>query len=143
MVLLHQESRLPLERGAGEHFRAHTDMLVSAGIVRAGATVSLSSLGLLRLREIGKRIGELSMGQQRRLDLARVLACRPQVLLLDEPTNHLSIALVDELTEALSATEAAVVISTHDRQMLRDLDSWPSLSLSGIECRVRASPSSD
>ncbi|MBB3037010.1 ABC-F family ATP-binding cassette domain-containing protein [Hoyosella altamirensis] len=138
VVLLHQESRLPLDRRAGEHFRAHTDMLVSAGIVLPGATVSLSSLGLLRSQEIGKRIGELSMGQQRRLDLALVLACRPQVLLLDEPTNHLSIALVDELTEALSTTEAAVVISTHDRQMLRDLDSWPSLSLSGIDCRVTA-----
>jgi macrolide transport system ATP-binding/permease protein len=52
----------------------------------------------------GQTIGELSMGQQRRLDLALVLATHPHVLLLDEPTNHLSIALVDELTDALGAT---------------------------------------
>ena len=71
------------------------------------------------------------MGQQRRLNLALVLASRPQVLLLDEPTNHLSITLVDELTEALGATEAAVVLSTHDRQLLSDVNEWPQLVLSG------------
>jgi ABC-type polar amino acid transport system ATPase subunit len=65
------------------------------------------------------------MGQQRRLGLALILAVRPQVLLLDEPTNHLSIALVDELTDALGTTQAAVVVSTHDRQLLRDTADWP------------------
>jgi hypothetical protein len=33
-----------------------------------------------------------------------------------------SLALVDELTDALEATQAAVVLSTHDRQLLRDVD---------------------
>ena len=69
------------------------------------------------------------MGQQRRLDLALILATRPHVLLLDEPTNHLSIALVDELSDALGDTQAAVVVSTHDRQLLRDTEAWPRLSL--------------
>lgn len=69
------------------------------------------------------------MGQQRRLDLALVLSTRPHVLLLDEPTNHLSIALVDELTAALGATPAAVLLSTHDRQLLRDVAGWPQLHL--------------
>jgi macrolide transport system ATP-binding/permease protein len=58
-----------------------------------------------------------------------VLAGCPHVLLLDEPTNHLSATLVDELTEALAATAAAVVIATHDRQLLRDTASWPRLAL--------------
>ena len=71
----------------------------------------------------------LSPGQRRRRDLAAVLAGRPHVLLLDEPTNHLSIALVDELTEALAATGAAVVIATHDRQLTRDTAGWPRLEL--------------
>ena len=52
------------------------------------------------------------------------------MLILDEPTNHLSIALVDELTKGLEATDAAVVLSSHDRQLLRDIKQWPRIELS-------------
>jgi macrolide transport system ATP-binding/permease protein len=58
-----------------------------------------------------------------------LLAGRPHVVLLDEPTNHLSITLVDELTEVLGDSPAAVVVATHDRQLLRDTASWPRLEL--------------
>lgn len=126
---LRQESSLPLGRRAAEVYELHLGMLEAAGTVPAAEAVGLSQLGLLRPREAGKRVGELSMGQRRRLDLALVLAARPHVLLLDEPTNHLSIALVDELTDALAGTQAAVVVSTHDRQLLRDVGDWPQLRL--------------
>ncbi|WP_233615473.1 ATP-binding cassette domain-containing protein [Leucobacter chromiisoli] len=129
VALLRQESSLPLDRSAREAFETALGRLISRGALSEGEAVSLSSLGLLRPAERGKRIGELSMGQRRRLDLALVLAARPRVLLLDEPTNHLSIALVDEMTEALRATPSAVVVSSHDRQLLRDLGEWPRLQL--------------
>jgi macrolide transport system ATP-binding/permease protein len=93
--------------------------------------VPLRSLGLLSAADTARPLAELSMGQQRRLDLALALAGRPHALLLDEPTNHLSIALVDELTEALDATAAAVVVVTHDRQLRRDLGHWPELVIPG------------
>ena len=129
---LRQETDLPLQRRASEVYAAHVDALVAAGTLPASEVVGLSQLGLLRARESSKRIGELSMGQQRRLYLALVLSTRPHVLLLDEPTNHLSIALVDELTDALGATQAAVVLSTHERQLLRDVDDWPLLRLGAM-----------
>ncbi|HLS32769.1 MAG TPA: ATP-binding cassette domain-containing protein, partial [Brevibacterium sp.] len=133
---LRQESALPLDRRASELFASHQDALIATGVFPSSQAVGLASLGLLRSTELGRRIGELSMGQRRRLDLALALSARPHLLLLDEPTNHLSISLVDELTEALRATSAAVVASTHDRQLLRDLSDWPRLGLTS-ESRAR------
>lgn len=103
------------------------DRLRMAGT--GGEGVSLRSLGLMASRDVARPVSELSMGQQRRLDLAVALASRPHVLLLDEPTNHLSIRLVDELTDALKTTPAAVIVVTHDRRLRRDLDAWPELRL--------------
>lgn len=90
---------------------------------------SLADLGLLGSYDRHRPVADLSVGARRRLDLALVLAALPHVLLLDEPTNHLSATLVDELTAALGSTPAAVVIATHDRQLLRDTRAWPRLAL--------------
>ncbi|MGQ4267807.1 ATP-binding cassette domain-containing protein [Nocardiopsis changdeensis] len=125
--LLAQESPQAPSRRAHEVFEARMQDLVGRGALREA--VPLSSLGLLSAADASRPVGELSMGQQRRLDLAMALAERPHVLLLDEPTNHLSIPLVEELTEGLGATAAAVVVATHDRQLRRDVASWPHLPL--------------
>jgi ATPase subunit of ABC transporter with duplicated ATPase domains len=51
--------------------------------------------------QLQRPVGELSLGQQRRLALAVLVARQPDLVLLDEPTNHISLALADELEEAL------------------------------------------
>lgn len=127
--LLAQESPHAGARSAREVFETHVGRMVSDGVLRERDELSLSSLGLLASADVNKPLRELSMGQQRRLDLALALASRPHVLLLDEPTNHLSITLVDELTEGLRATGAAVVLATHDRQLQRDAGDWERLAL--------------
>ncbi|XKK41922.1 ATP-binding cassette domain-containing protein [Nocardiopsis sp. ARC36] len=127
--LLAQESPRAGARRAHEVYSAHVARLVGSGALAEGEAVPLSALGLLPARDTARPLRELSMGQQRRLDLAVALASRPDVLLLDEPTNHLSIALVEELTEGLGSTGAAVVIATHDRQLRRDTASWERLDL--------------
>ncbi len=68
------------------------------------ARAALLPLGLLHPRDLGRPVGVLSVGQQRRLALALVVLAAPDVLLLDEPTNHLSLRLVDELEEAVDAS---------------------------------------
>ncbi|WP_437024152.1 ATP-binding cassette domain-containing protein [Streptomyces sp. enrichment culture] len=114
---------------AREVYARHVGRLVSDGLIRAAETVPLGALGLLGTEAAGTPVGRMSQGQLRRLDLALALAVRPGLLLLDEPTNHLSPVLVDELTRALRETAAAVVVATHDRQLLRDLADWPRLAL--------------
>ena len=74
-------------------------------------------------------MSRLSQGQQRRLHLALCLAEAPDLLLLDEPTNHLSAGLVDDLTEAMHQATCALVVATHDRQLLHDLAGWPGLHI--------------
>ncbi|MET7324569.1 TlrC/CarA/OleB/SrmB family ABC-F type ribosomal protection protein [Streptomyces sp. NPDC005549] len=79
----------------------------------------LLALGLFRPAELRLRMGELSYGQRRRVDLARLVSEPADLLLLDEPTNHLSPALVEELEEALTGFPGAVVLVTHDRALRR------------------------
>ncbi|MEV0718631.1 ATP-binding cassette domain-containing protein, partial [Asanoa sp. NPDC050611] len=97
---------------------AHETYAATLGPERAEA-VPLRSLGLIGPRDAARPVGELSVGQRRRLALALVLADPPELLLLDEPTNHLSPRLADELEDALGPGPGAVVVASHDR-WLRD-----------------------
>jgi macrolide transport system ATP-binding/permease protein len=78
---------------------------------------ALLSLGLFSPADLRLKVGELSYGQRRRIELARLVSEPVDLLLLDEPTNHLSPALVEELEGALAGYPGAVVIVTHDRRM--------------------------
>ncbi|MET8869682.1 ABC-F family ATP-binding cassette domain-containing protein [Nonomuraea sp. NPDC004580] len=129
--LLGQESPPPSRLRAFEVYEAAVGRLVTSQRLAEADTVGLGRLGLLPAEAVHRPVTELSVGQQRRLDLAILLAGRPHVVLLDEPTNHLSMALVEELTQALAGTGAAVVLATHDRQLLRDTAAWPRLHLDG------------
>ncbi|MFE3451555.1 ribosomal protection-like ABC-F family protein [Nonomuraea sp. NPDC059194] len=77
----------------------------------------LLATGLFRPDALGVQVGDLSVGQQRRLALARLLAGEHDLLLLDEPTNHLSLTLVEELERALDAYRGALVVVSHDRTL--------------------------
>lgn len=76
------------------------------------------------------KIGTLSGGQRRRVDLARVLIGDYDVLMMDEPTNHLDIEGVHWLAEHLKTrwrdNEGALLLVTHDRWFLDEvcLNMW-------------------
>ncbi|ANN17613.1 antibiotic ABC transporter ATP-binding protein [Amycolatopsis orientalis] len=97
------------------------------------AAPPLRSLGLLAPRDLGTRVGALSVGQRRRLALALLIADPPEVLLLDEPTNHLSLSLAEELFAALDTAPGAVVVASHDRWLRRD---WAGDHLRLVDGRV-------
>jgi ATPase subunit of ABC transporter with duplicated ATPase domains len=73
----------------------------------------------------GGRIGELSGGQRRRVDLARVLISDCDVLMLDEPTNHLDVHAIAWLAEHLKTRwpkkSGALLVVTHDRWFLDEV----------------------
>nr|WP_066582511.1 ATP-binding cassette domain-containing protein [Cellulomonas timonensis] len=117
-------------RGSGfEAYARRALDLLADGALDPGQLVPVAALGLLSEEDLERPLSELSVGQRRRFDLACALLAAPHVLILDEPTNHLSIGLVDELTDALRGTSAAVVVATHDRRMRADLADWPELAL--------------
>ncbi|WP_179838698.1 TlrC/CarA/OleB/SrmB family ABC-F type ribosomal protection protein [Actinomadura citrea] len=78
---------------------------------------ALLALGLFRPSDLGLRLGELSHGQRRRVELARLVGEPRDLLLLDEPTNHLSPMLTEQLEEALASYQGALVVVTHDRRL--------------------------
>ncbi|MFG2191834.1 ribosomal protection-like ABC-F family protein [Streptomyces sp. NPDC048639] len=77
----------------------------------------LAALGLFREEDFQVPVNGLSVGQRRRLTLARLLTRPVEMLLLDEPTNHLSLGLVEELEQALAGYAGTLVVVSHDRRL--------------------------
>lgn len=65
---LQQESELPSKLQIRQLFESHVHRLIATGLMSDKNAVSLSDLGLLGADELQMRVGELSMGQQRRLE---------------------------------------------------------------------------
>ncbi len=71
---------------------------------------------------LARRIGPLSGGERRRVELARLLISELDLLLLDEPTNHLDVEIVAWLADHLkSRPTLAIAVVTHDRWFLDEV----------------------
>jgi ATP-binding cassette subfamily F protein uup len=101
-------------------------VLEAAERVRSSAQVGKRELSVSQLLErLGlrgdrqwTRVGELSGGERRRLQLMLLLLAEPNVLLLDEPTNDLDIDTLTELEDLLDGFSGSVVVVSHDRYFL-------------------------
>jgi macrolide transport system ATP-binding/permease protein len=76
---------------------------------------SLLGNGLFRLEDTPKRLRVLSLGQRRKLEIARMVADGPNVLLLDEPTNYISLDILEAFEAAVLAFPGPVIAISHDR----------------------------
>lgn len=85
-------------------------------------TEELLALGLFRTEDLAVPVAGLSVGQRRRLELARLLTRPADLLILDEPTNHVALSLVEELERALVDYEGAVVVVSHDRRFRSEFE---------------------
>ena len=92
-----------------------------AGDVRTREIIA----GLLGDIDWTGRVGDLSGGQRRRVDLARLLRGDWDVLMLDEPTNHLDVRAITWLARHLKTRwrpgQGALLVVTHDRWFLDEV----------------------
>ena len=65
-----------------------------------------------------RTVETLSGGERTRVALVRALLSRAPLLLLDEPTNHLDLLGVEFLCRELAARDGAVLVVTHDRELI-------------------------
>ena len=92
-----------------------------AGSARAREVLT-SLLGGYDEPRLARRIGTLSGGERRRVDLATLLIRELDLLILDEPTNHLDVEIVAWLAQHLKARASlAVLVVTHDRWFLDEV----------------------
>ena len=111
---------------------ALANLTLPTGASRAEAAALLAQVGLAG-RE-GAYPRQLSLGQQRRLSLARAFAARPGILLMDEPFASLDEAtrdrMLDLTAQLLDSSGAGLILVTHDPAEAARLGARP-LTLSG------------
>lgn len=88
---------------------------LDAWSIESDVKTVLSKLGITDLEQ---KVGDLSGGMRRRVQLAQVLLGAAGLLLLDEPTNHLDIDTIAWLTTYLKTAKKTVLFITHDRYFL-------------------------
>lgn len=77
----------------------------------------LERLGFPR-EHLSARVGELSGGQRRRLQLMLVLLSEPNVLVLDEPTNDVDTDMLTATEDLLDSWPGTLIVVSHDRYLL-------------------------
>ncbi|MRJ77374.1 ATP-binding cassette domain-containing protein [Aeromicrobium sp. SMF47] len=67
-------------------------------------------------------VGRLSPGERTRAALALLQARGVNLLVLDEPTNHLDVPAIEQLEQALAAYRGALLLVSHDRRLLENVE---------------------
>ncbi len=111
---------LPQDPVTGDPDRTILDAYREGLVGYEGTLVAgLLGNGLFRLEDLPKRVGQLSLGQRRKLEITRLVALRPNALVLDEPTNYLSLDVLEVFEKAALEFPGPVIAVSHDRWFAR------------------------
>lgn len=77
----------------------------------------LERLGFAR-EQLSTRVGELSGGQKRRLQLLLLLLSQPNLIVLDEPANDVDADMLAALEDLLDSWPGTLIVVSHDRYLL-------------------------
>ncbi|MFD4632252.1 ABC-F family ATP-binding cassette domain-containing protein [Streptomyces sp. NPDC058284] len=110
-----QERAMAAYARADDRFQARGGYAAEAEAARVAAGLGLPE------RSLHQPVGDLSGGQRRRVELARILFSQHETLLLDEPTNHLDADSVGWLRGYLAGYPGGLVLISHDTGLLADV----------------------
>ena len=88
-----------------------------SGLLAVDARTLLAKFGL-GAQHVLRPCETLSPGERTRAHLAELQAAGVNLLVLDEPTNHLDLEAVEQLEQALSSWDGALVVVSHDRRFV-------------------------
>jgi ABC-type multidrug transport system ATPase subunit len=116
-----------LDQQAGVLAGLETDLVREVlGRLRTGYLVDGKELTPAQLLErlgfgrqhLSARVGDLSGGQRRRLQLMLTLLDEPNVLILDEPTNDVDTEMLTATEDLLDSWPGTLIVVSHDRYLL-------------------------
>jgi ATPase subunit of ABC transporter with duplicated ATPase domains len=93
---------------------------VLTDVTPAEVRTLLAKFGL-KADHTARTVDSLSPGERTRAALALLQARGVNLLVLDEPTNHLDLPAIEQLEEALGSYEGALLLVTHDRRLLENV----------------------
>lgn len=127
--LFHVQDKLALLDRAEKGEATADDLADADWTLEARLEAALASMGLDQPPDT--RLSALSGGQRTRAGLAALMFAEPDALLLDEPTNHLDRAGRRRVIDALKAWRGCVIVASHDRALLGEMDAIVELTALG------------
>ena len=106
------------EKAMRRYSNAEAHFLSQGGYAAESEAATIASSVGLPDRVLEQKLGTLSGGQRRRVELARILFSGAETLLLDEPTNHLDADSIVWLRDFLKQHRGGLIVISHDVELL-------------------------
>ena len=106
------------EKAMRRYSNAEAHFLSQGGYAAESEAATIASSVGLPDRVLEQKLGTLSGGQRRRVELARILFSGAETLLLDEPTNHLDADSIVWLRDFLKQHRGGLIVISHDVDLL-------------------------